>query len=175
MKNFLKLTFFAFMMLFSVSTYAQKFGYINTQELLYSMPERDSVEIKLTAFSQELSEQLEAIQVEFNNKLQDLQKNQSTWSESVRQLKERDLQSLQERHGEFQQTAQQDMQKMQTELMTPVVQKAEEAIAKVSQENSLSGVFDISTGALAYYKGEGMVNILPLVQKALGITPTVTE
>lgn len=172
MKKLLKLTLFATMMLFSVSTFAQKFGYINTQALLYSMPERDSVELKLTTFSNELGEQLEAIQVEFNNKLQDLQQNQATWSESVRQLKERDLQGLQERYSEFQQTAQQEVQRMQTELMTPVIQKAEEAITKVGKDSQLTAVFDISTGAMAYFDEAAMVNVLPLVQKQMGITPT---
>ncbi len=170
MKKIIKLALVVALMSVSASSYAQKMGYINSQELISVMPERDSVELKLTALSRELQEQLEAIQVEYNNKMQELQKNQSVWTASVRQLKERDIQSLQQRFAEFQQTAQQDMSMMQQQLMEPVIKKAEDAIASVSEAKALDAVFDVSTGALAYFNKAKMEDILPAVKAKLGIT-----
>lgn len=172
MKNFTKLTLVAAMMLFSVSTFAQKFGYIDSQELISVMPERDSVQIKLTNFSKELGEMLEGIQVEFNNKLNDYQKVQATLSESMRDLKEKELQDIQRRYEEFQGKAQQDIQKQQQVLMTPVIERAQNAIKKVSKANALMMVYDLSSGALAYYDEATMVNLLPLVKTELGIKTT---
>lgn len=169
MKNFTKLTLVAALVLCSSTLFAQKFGYINTQELIAAMPERDSVQTKLTEYSKELGTQLESIQVEFNNKLQDYQKVSATLSESLRQLKEKELQDLQGRYQEFQEVAQQDMQKMQAQLMTPVVERAENAIKKVSKANAFLIVFDQAAGAMAYFDEAVMVNVLPLVKKELGI------
>ena len=101
---------------------------------------------------------METIQVEFNNKYLDYQKNAETLSESAKQLKERELQDLQKRFDDFQQVAEQDAQKMQQQLMGPVITKAQDTI-----------VFDVAAGAMAYYNEATVTNILPLVKKELGI------
>ena len=109
------------------------------------------------------------IQVEFNNKYLDYQKNAETLSESAKQLKERELQDLQKRFDDFQQVAEQDAQKMQQQLMGPVITKAQDAIKKVAQAAGYTIVFDVAAGAMAYYNEATVTNILPLVKKELGI------
>lgn len=169
MKNYAKLTLVAALILCSSTLFAQKFGYINSQELISAMPERDSVQTKLTAYSQELGNQLETIQVEFNNKVVEYQKAQSTLTETMRQVKEKELQDLQARYQDFQEAAQQDLQKMQAQLMTPVIERAENAIKKVCKANAFTVVFDQAAGAMAYFDEVTMVNVLPIVKKELGI------
>ena len=117
MKNLVKLTLLAALLLCGSTTYAQKFGYVNSQELITAMPERDSALSKYQKFAQDQQSQLETIQVEFNNKYLDYQKNAETLSESAKQLKERELQDLQKRFDDFQQVAEQDAQKMQQQLI----------------------------------------------------------
>lgn len=148
---------------------AQQFGYINSQELISIMPERASVETQLTAYSTELQEQLEAIQVEFNNKLNDYQNASSSMSDSVRALKEKELQDLQSRFQEFQSIAQQDLQKKQNELMQPILAKASEVVDKVSKSKNLVATFDLAAGAIIYQDTTAMVNILPMAKAELGI------
>ena len=169
MRKLSRLTLVAALVLCSTSLFAQKFGYINTQELIAAMPERDSAQVKLQNYTKELGTQLESIQVEFNNKYQEYQKSMATLTESVRQLKEKELQDLQTRYEEFQQMAQQDVQKMQAQLMGPVIEQAENEIKKVSQANGFLVVFDQSSGAMAYFDEATLTNILPLVKKELGI------
>ena len=84
---------------------AQKFGYINMAELVTLMPESDSASVKLQALQKELGDQLDAVQVEFNTKYQEYQKNQATSSEAVNQLKTKELNDLQNRYQELQQVA----------------------------------------------------------------------
>lgn len=170
MKKVLKLTLVTVALVCSTSLFAQKFGYINRSELIMAMPERDSAEKKLVAFSNDLQGQLEAIQVEFNNKYQEFQKSLPTLSESVRSLKEKELSDLQTRFEEFQMVARQDLQKMEETLMAPIVKKADEAIAKVSKSSSLLAVFDTSAGATAYIDEAAMTNVLPVAKRELGIT-----
>lgn len=148
---------------------AQKFGTINVQELIMAMPDRDSAVSKLQKFEEELGNQMETIQVELNTKYLDYQKNQETMTVSVRQLKEKELQDLQRRMEEFQQVAQQDYQKMQQDLMTPVINKAQESIKKVGKAQGLTMVFDVSSGGVIYQDEATVVDILPMVKKDLGI------
>ena len=166
MKNLVKLTLLAALLLCGSTTYAQKFGYVNSQELITAMPERDSALSKYQKFAQDQQSQLETIQVEFNNKYLDYQKNAETLSESAKQLKERELQDLQKRFDDFQQVAE---QKMQQQLMGPVITKAQDAIKKVAQAAGYTIVFDVAAGAMAYYNEATVTNILPLVKKELGI------
>lgn len=168
MKNLVKLTLLAALLLCGSTTYAQKFGYVNSQELITAMPERDSALSKYQKFAQDQQSQLETIQVEFNNKYLDYQKNAETLSESAKQLKERELQDLQKRFDDFQQVAEQDAQKMQQQLMGPVITKAQDAIKKVAQAAGYTIVFDVAAGAMAYYNEATVTNILPLVKKELG-------
>jgi hypothetical protein len=70
MKRFLGITAIILMgILVGKSVLAQsfKFGHINSDELIKSMPEYDSATVKLQKAQKELTNALEIMQVEFNN------------------------------------------------------------------------------------------------------------
>jgi outer membrane protein len=169
MKNLFRLSLLACLVLAASTATAQKFGIINSQELIALMPELDSVNIKLQAFSAELQEQLETIEVEYNQKFESYATSQATMAESVRQLKEKELSELQGRFNEFRQIAQQDLQRKQQELMAPVFTRAENAIKKVGTDGAFLIIFDQATGPTAYVNESSVVNVLSLVKKELGI------
>ncbi|HNV51325.1 MAG TPA: OmpH family outer membrane protein [Tenuifilaceae bacterium] len=148
-----------------------KFGHINSQELLSKMPDRDSAEVKLKKYTQTLQEQIEELQVEFNKKYQDYIQKRATFSDAIREMKEKELQEMQQRAQEFQQTAEQDYQRFNAETMKPVMDKADAAIKKVAKANGFTYVFDTSYGVLLYFS-EQSTDILPLVIKELGINDT---
>jgi outer membrane protein len=152
----------------NVSAQNLKFGHINSQTLLMAMPERDSAEVKLKKYANELQEQIETLQVEFNKKYQDYNQKMATFTDAIRDMKEKELRDLQQRSQEFEQTAQQDYQRQQGELMKPIVDKANEAIQKVAKANGFIYIFDVSTGAVSYFSDQS-IDILPLVKKELGI------
>ena len=147
----------------------QKFGYINSQELLFAMPEFDSVQSKVSALGKDLESQFNAMKTEMITKTQELQSNMNTLSETVRKQKEKELYDLQTRIEEFNQSANQELQTKQQELMQPVYEKARTAITNVAKEQSLTAVFDLAGGALIYQNESQMVNLLPLVKQSLGI------
>lgn len=152
----------------TISAQNLKFGHINSQELLAAMPERDSAEAKLKKFAKNLQEEIETLQVEFNKKYQDYLQKKATYTDAIREMKEKELQDLQQRSQEFEQTAQQDYQKQQGDLMKPIVEKANAAISKVAKANGFLYVFDVSTGSVAYFSDQS-TDVLPLVKKELGI------
>lgn len=170
MKKVIKLTLAVALTLSASSLFAQKFGRINSQEILLAMPETKEMETNMQAFYKDLQDNLETITVEFNQKYLDFQKNFDTYSDAVRQLKQKELQELQSRREEFEQIAQQEYQKKQQELLTPIIDKAKSAIDKVAKENGYLAVFE--TGSLAAYDAEALTDLAPQVRSELGIAET---
>lgn len=152
------------------STFAQnyKFGHINSNELLSIMPDRDSAMLELQNYSQMLQQEIEALQMEYQNKVAAYQEKEQTYSDLVRESKLKEIQEMQGRMQEFQMTAQQDYQQKEAELFQPIMDEAQNAIEKVAKANGFTYVFDLSAGGLVYFSEES-VDILPLVKKELGI------
>ena len=167
MKKLLGLTLLA-VAAFGISTAsAQKFARINSQEIVFAMPELTEIQKNLEALEKDWAEQLEQIQVEFNNKMADYEKNQASMAATIKQMKQQELQQLQQRFGEIQQLAQQDMQKKQAELFEPVQKKAQNAINKIAKASGYLAVFE--SASLVYFDEAQLVDIAPLVKKELGI------
>ena len=110
MKKLIKLTLVVALVLGSSSLFAQKLGRINLEEIITLMPEYKEMMTNMEAYSKDLRDNLETIQVELNTKYNDFQKNKATYSEVTRQLKEKELTDLQNRLQEFYQSAQEDLQ-----------------------------------------------------------------
>lgn len=145
-----------------------KFGHINSQELMAMMPEADSAQSALEAYAAQLENTLDEMRVEYNTLLQEYLAQQEQLTDLIRQAKESELQSLQQRIQEFNQGAQQDMGQKQQELMAPIIKRAQDAIQSVSAAEDFTYVFDLATGGLVYFSPESN-DILPLVKKELGI------
>ena len=174
MKKVLGLTLLAVMMLGISTVSAQKMARINVQEIVVIMPEFEQAQKNLEAFGRDLQEQMEAIQVEFNNKYADFEKNQATMAASVKQIKQQELQQLQQRYTEFQQIAQQDMQRKEAEVMNPIYTKADEAVKKVAAAGGYVAIFNTagdqpSSAGLAYFDPSLLKDITSDVKKELGI------
>jgi outer membrane protein len=148
-----------------------KLGHINSQELLQAMPESDSAQLKLEKASKELQDQLQAMQVELNNKYQDYVAKRDTYSDLIKQTKESELQEMQQRIQQFQSTAEQDIQKKRVDIFKPVLDKANKAIAEVAKENGYTYILDLTQGSVIYHS-ETSSDILPMVKLKLGLNKT---
>jgi outer membrane protein len=89
-------------------------------------------------------------------------------------MKEAELQQLSQRLTDFQQIAQQDIQKKEAELMAPVYEKADEAVKKVASAAGYVVVFSTagdqpSSAGLAYFDPAALTDITADVKKELGI------
>lgn len=145
---------------------AQKFGHIDSQELLMAMPERDKAEEQLEKQAAMYQQQLQEMQQELQKKYEDYMAKAETWPEAIRKTKEKELNQLQQGLQDFSQTAQQDLAKLEEDLLTPMINRAKEAIDAVGEENGFTYIFDASTGATLFNGGE---DITALVKTKLGI------
>lgn len=170
MKHLSKLVLFIAIVLAAGSLSAQtdaKLGYVNSSEILQKIPGRDTLEQKLKDYRKGLEDQINAMMVEYRNKLQKFEQNKGSMSQLIRQSKQSELSDLEQRIQSFRQTADMDLQNKQQELFNPLIKKVQDAIKRVSEENGYTYVFDVSMGSLLYYeKGD---NIQPMVEKELGI------
>ena len=162
MKKAVKLTLAIAMMMGATSLFAQKFGRIDMQALIYSMPETKDMQLKMEEFTKNLSDTYQTMEVEFI-------KNQATMTDAVRQMKEKELNELASRRDEFIQMAQQDQQKEQTRLYTPIYQKAQNAVDQIAKAGGYTVIFQ--TGQQPYLDEAAVTDILAEVQTSLGIDP----
>lgn len=167
MKNLLKLTLAVAMMLGAQSLFAQKFGRIDTNAVITAMPEAKEAQTNLEAFVKDLSDTYETMQVEINNMVAELQKNEATLSESMKQLKYKEIQDLSARMEEYQRSAQQEIQFKQAELMRPIQEKAMSAINAVAQAGGYTAIFE--TVSLIYFDPAQMPDIFDAVKAQLGL------
>lgn len=152
--------------LFSVqSAHAQKYGHVNSADILEVMPGIDSLQIKLQAFQDELQTMYENMLSEYKLKKDKFDREVGTMSTAVRQVREKELIDLSSRIQEFQTSAQEDLEDKQYELAKPYQDAIQEAINKVAKANGYSYIFD--TKILLYYGTTD--DITPLVKKELGI------
>ena len=166
MKKVLKLTLAVVCVMFSTSLFAQKIGRISSQEVVVNMAEYKEAQTQLEALAKDLQAQMETIQVEMNTKIQEYQKGAETMTDAVRQLKEKELNDLNTRLQEFQQVAQQELQKKEQELMEPIIKKANEAITEVSKAGGYTVIFE--TGQMIYFDEAQVKDITPEVKAKLG-------
>ena len=151
----------------NMSAQALKFGHINRDEIITAMPEYDTAMKRYNAFGQELSNALELMQVEYNNKLDKYQQDAKTLTDIVKANREQELTDMMNRINTFQQSAQSKMQDKQAELLNPILEKANKAISDVAKEGGFIYIYDARS--LVYFDPAKSVDITTLVKAKLGI------
>jgi len=161
-----KIIFLALLSFLTLTSIAQnKFGYIDSQELLLLMPERKSAEAEVQSFAKSLEAQLASMTAEYQEGVQEYQANESTYTDLVKQDKIAEITGLEQRIQTFQQNAQQSLQEKEQQLLEPILSKARKAIEDVATEGGFTYIFDKSQGSILY--AQESENILPLVKKKL--------
>jgi len=157
----------AFISLSAVAQTKGKLGHIDSNKLLELMPEKTTAQNQLQDFAKQLQNDLLAMQTEYDSKVQDYQKNQSTMSDLMKQTKAKEIGDLEMRITTYQQSAQEELEKKQQELLQPIIDKAKKAIQDVAKEQGYAYIFDSSIGVLLYFPDTD--DVLPLVKTKLGL------
>ena len=163
-----KITLLTALTILTLSSIAQnKFGYIDSQELLLLMPDRKNAEIEVQNFAKTLEAQLELMTAEYQESIQEYQANEAAFSDLVKQDKIAEITGLEQRIQAFQQNAQQSLQQKEQELLDPILAKARKAIEDVAKEGDFTYIFDKSQGTILYVKESE--NVLTLVKRKLNL------
>jgi outer membrane protein len=171
MRHFLSVITFSLLLFVGASASAQtlKFGHIDFQGLISTMPEREVAQKAMAKMQTDLESQLAVMQKEYQTKGQEYVAlvKQATITDAIRQAKEGDIQSLQERIQTFQQQAQDNLQKEETKQFQPVVEKARKAIGEVAKEQGMLYVFEVNS--VLYFNAAQSTDMMPLVKTKLGL------
>ncbi|MBQ0114652.1 MAG: OmpH family outer membrane protein [Bacteroidales bacterium] len=148
---------------------AQKFGVINTLEIFNVMPEKATAESTLKTAAEKYETELKNLQNAFQKKAQEYETSDK--DDTPQAIKDRHMQELQEEYQKiqnFNQTASQDLQKQQDQLLAPIQTKLQNAIQAVGAEGGYTFIYDLSTPSIIYH-GTGAEDLTAKVKAKLGI------
>lgn len=147
-----------------------KFGHFDSGAFLQSMPEAATIQKTLNDEQSKMENQLVALQEDFNKQVQKYQQDAKTMTPEQARTKEEELSELSQRIYAFRNSAMQDLQKKQQELVAPLIQKVKDAVLQVGVNNGFTYIFEReATAGLVVYAGIKSVDVAPLVKKQLGM------
>ncbi|MBR4721933.1 MAG: OmpH family outer membrane protein [Muribaculaceae bacterium] len=148
--------------------FAQKFGVVDADAIMQSMPETAELQKVLTSDSQKYEAEFKNLQDEFEKKYAEYNKlkEDASQPQSIKERREAELQDLSNKIQEFRNNAMQQLQKKQTEMMQPIQQKVLTAIKSVGQKQGLTFILQ---NEIPVYVGSDVVDVTPAVKAELGI------
>lgn len=147
MKN-LKPLIVAFLMAIPMTfSYAQsKVAHIDTQKLIGEMPEVIAAQKQLEQLEKTYTSEIENTYKEFQTKAQSYSADVANQTDVTNQARQKELETMQQNINQYRETAAQDLQKKQVEMMRPLYDKARAAIEKVAAAQGFDYVLDASAG-----------------------------
>ena len=157
----------AAMALMSVSAFAQKFAYVDFNELVMLMPEMDEARATLEENSKTNEEIMMSMYEEYQSKYQQYEQKSSTWTAAVLEAKQRELMEIEQRLQQTQQSLQQEIQQLQQSLQAPIMEKATKIVNELAKAKGIAAVFE--KASLLYIDPAQMVDLTPEARTALNI------
>ena len=123
-----------------------KVAHINTQELVESMPDMKSAKSELEKLAKTYETDIQAMATELQNKITQYDAESSTKTDEENGKRLQEVQSMEQSIRQYQDQAQQDLQKKELDLLRPITEKAKNAILKVGNAQGFDYVLDSSQG-----------------------------
>jgi len=143
------------------STFAQKFGHINSQQLLVESPLVKTADEQIIAYQAELEKQGIAMREKFDTdyKKYGADIEAGTLNQIQAQQKESELQAQQQAMQQFLVSAQQKLAIKREELYKPILDKVKVAMEQVGKDGNYTMIFDTSTNGLLFaVEGEDLLS-----------------
>lgn len=169
MKNLISMSVLLLGLMTTVNLSGQKFGYVNTQELIQSIPEVKEANANIETYRTQFMKKGQDMLKNLQNKYLDLEKKNERGEISPKQLEDEGakLKSEEAALMQFEQDSQEKILKKSEDLLKPLRDKIQTAIDEVASEDGYTYIFDYSTGFLLY--GDESVNVSPKVKAKLGL------
>jgi outer membrane protein len=155
---------------FCVMAQDLKFGYFDRSKIFMSMPETVAASKKLDDFSKNCESELAKMKDEYQRKSSEFIAERDSLPESIKTRRMADIDKVQQGLQSFYQQSQQDIQKLQQDLITPINLKLMNAVKAVGQENNFIYIFDTSANAdLMYWSVDKCVDATNLIRTKLNL------
>lgn len=142
-----------------------KIGYINTGELLSSLPEAKKADSLLQQFGEVLKKNGEDYQGELESKAKKFNEDSTKMTAVNKEASRKQLQELYSRVVNYNQEAQQQLEAKQQELLNPLQKKTLDIIQQVAKENGYTHVFNREALLVVPTTDD----LLPLIKRKLNL------
>ena len=152
-----------------------KIGFVEPRSVLEKMPELRAVQQRMQNFMERKQTELTEKERELQTEIEQYQQKVGVISEQARENEEQRLNNLDMEFRQLQNTAQQEMQQRQAELMAPLLEQLQGAIDNVAAERGLDYVLNTTTSGgdvIILYVSESVqeeYDITDAVMRELGI------
>jgi len=128
-----------------------KVGHVNTGLVLEAMPEAAVADSLMRLYQDSLANGYEALELEFQTKYKNLTDSVQLITPKTRQLREQELQALQQQLQVYQQESSRMFEYRRGQYLQPLVVKVQAVINAHAKENGYALILDTSVpGALLY-------------------------
>ena len=158
----MKKLFLALMMFAPLAAFAQKFGHVNSQEIIQVMPEYNKAKTEIDALQKQYENDLKSMQDELTRKSASYDSTRATLPENIRQRREQELQEL------YQRIQQRSQDKASQEKMQAITAKVVDAIKQVGQAGGYVYIMDIA-GGIPYISTTLSTDVTAEVKGKLGL------
>jgi len=150
-----KIALIAALVLASAASAQSIVAHVNVDSLLVQMPEYKKAQEALQAEQAKFESEAKEMNAELEKGAQALQANAATWTELRQRQEQTRLQEMYNNIQEYMQGAQGQLQQKEIELITPVLEKLQNAINAVAEAKKVSYVLDASQskGQVIFAKG----------------------
>ena len=159
----------ALMAILPMGVFAQKFGHINSADIIPLMTEYKTAQAELEDLQKQYMEELNYMQTEYQKKEDDYLANRETMPESIRSRREEELGESQRKITQYYQDCQMRLEQKQVELMNGINTKLQKAIQTVGEEGAYVCIFDIAGGTVPFVSSTLTTDVTETVKGKLGI------
>ena len=147
MKNLKSLLIAILMALPMTFSYAQsKVAHIDIQQLISQIPEVVAAQKQIKELEKTYANQIESTYKELQTKAQSYSADAANQTDVTNQARQKEIETMQQNINQYRETAAQDLQKKQVEMMRPLYDKARAAIEKVALAQGFDYVLDATAG-----------------------------
>ncbi len=147
---------------------AQKFGHVNSQEIIQAMPEFTKARADIEALAKQYDADLKSMQDEIQKKAEALEKEQASLPANIKQRRETELQEMYQKYQQSAQDNQQALGKEQSEKMQAITTKVVDAIKQVGQAGGYVYIMDMASG-IPYISTTLSTDVTAEVKAKLGL------
>ena len=141
-------------------------AFVNTLELINSLPDKASATERLNTLNENYKQELQIMQNEYNKKYSDFITYQESLAESIKLRRMQELTDLESQIQKFTKLAQKDIEEHEQLLLEPIKVKLNNAIEAVGIEQNFTVIYDLDDSGIVFVSPNA-VNANPLVKSIL--------
>ncbi len=164
----MKKLFVMLLMLAPMAAFAQKFGHVNSQEIIQAMPEFTKARTDIEALTKQYEADLKSMQEELQKKSEAYEKEQASLPANIKERREKELQDMYQKIQQSYQDNQQALAKEQQEKMQAITSKVLDAIKQVGEAGGYVYIMDL-TGGIPFISTTLSTDVTTQVKAKLGL------